>query len=187
MPDTIEGRLVRLRPVRASDHALILGWQNQPEVWWLMDYERAFTLEDIERQEVQAEVEGLPFVIEVGGRPIGRIGLNQLRPRDSVCSLYVYIGEPDEWGKGYGRDAIMAMLGYAFKQLEMHLVELWSLAANERALRAYRACGFNLDATLRERSFKDGRWHDRIILSIRREEFEAARARLFALDRPALA
>ena len=171
---------MRLRPVQAADHLLILGWQNQPEVWWLMDYERTFTLEDIQRQEAQAEVEGLPFVIEVAGRPIGRIGLNLLRPRDGVCSLYVYIGEPEAWGRGFGRDAMVALLGHAFEQLDLHLVELWSLASNERALRAYRACGFRLDGTLRERSFKDGRWHDRIILSIRRDEFEAARERLFA-------
>ena len=177
MSDPIDGRLVRLRPVRPSDHTLILGWQNQPEVWWLMDYDRVFTLEDVQLLEAQAEKEGLPFVIEVAGRPIGRIGLNQVRPRDRICSLYVFIGEPDAWGKGFGRDAILAILGHAFERLDLHLVELWSLASNHRALRAYGACGFRIDGTLRERSFKDGRWHDRVILSIRRDEFEVARGR----------
>jgi ribosomal-protein-alanine N-acetyltransferase len=178
--DPIHGRLVRLRPVRPSDHALILRWQNEPEVWRLMDYDRRFTLQDIERLEAQAEQEGLPYIIEVDGRPIGRIGLNQLRPRDRVCSLYIFIGEPDEWGKGFGVDAILAILSHAFGVLDLHLVELWSLASNHRALRAYRSCGFSIDATLRDRSFKDGQWQDRLVLSIRRDEFEAARERLWS-------
>ncbi len=145
-----------------------------------MDYDRHFTIDDIARLEAEADTEGRPFIIEVGGRPIGRIGLNQLRPRDRVCSLYVYIGEPEQWGKGFGRDAISTVLAYAFEELDLHLVELWSLASNDRALRAYRACGFTVDGTLRERSFNEGRWQDRVILSIRRDEFEAARERLRA-------
>lgn len=178
MSDQIQGRLVRLRPVRPGDHALIVGWQNEPEVWRLMDYDRSFTLEDVQRLEAQAENEGSPFIIEVDGRPIGRIGLNQHRPRDRVCSLYVFIGEPDQWGKGFGTDAILAILGYAFETLDMHLVELWSLASNLRALRVYRACGFSIDGTLRERSFKDGHWQDRVVLSIRRDEFQATWQRM---------
>jgi hypothetical protein len=42
----------------------------------------------------------------------------------------------------------------------------------------YEACGFVSDARLRARSFKDGAWMDRIVMSVRREEFERARERL---------
>jgi len=69
----------------------------------------------------------------------------------------------------------MTMLSYAFDRLDLHMVELWSLAPNERALRAYRACGFAVDATLRERSFKDGGFVDRVIMSVTREEFDRTR------------
>jgi len=52
-------------------------------------------------------------------------------------------------------------------------VELWSLAANERAIRSYERCGFRTDATLPERSFKDGKWHDRVIMSVTHGAFKA--------------
>src|SRR3990172_6440719 len=90
-----------LRQVGEADHPLILGWQNDPEVAWWMDYERTFALEDIRQSEARAKVEGHAFLIEAGGRPIGRIGLNQHRERDRVCSLYVFIGERSPRG---GRD-----------------------------------------------------------------------------------
>jgi RimJ/RimL family protein N-acetyltransferase len=167
----IHGRTVTLRPVEEWDHPLIHQWQNQPEVWWWMDYEGPFSQQDIAEAEERSRAEGHPFIIEAEGRPVGKIGLNQFRRRDRICSLYIYIGEPSAWGKGYGRDAVTALLSYAFDRMDLHMVELWSLAPNERALRAYQACGFAVDATLRERSFKDGGFVDRVVMSVTREEF----------------
>ena len=171
----IRGRAVTLRPVEEWDHPLIHQWQNQPEVWWWMDYERPFSIQDIAEAEERSRAGGYPFIIEAEGMPVGKIGLNQFRRRDRICSLYIYIGEPSAWGKGYGKDAVRTLLSYAFDRLDLHMVELWSLAPNERALRAYHACGFAVDATLRERSFKDGGFVDRVIMSVTREEFDRTR------------
>jgi RimJ/RimL family protein N-acetyltransferase len=169
----IRGERVVLRPVEETDHASIQAWQNHPEVWFWMDYERPFSLEDIAESEARAREEGVPLIIEVDGKAIGRIGLNGFRRRDRICSLYVFVGDADAAGNGYGPDAIRALLAYAFERFDLARVELWSLAANERAIRSYERCGFAIDATLPARSFKDGEWHDRVIMSVTREEFEA--------------
>lgn len=170
----LRGREILLRPVREDDHPLILAWQNEPEVWWWMDYDRTFTIEDIHESEARATVEGHPFLIEVAGRPIGRIGLNGFSERDETCSLYIFIGERDAWGRGHGADAIVTLLRWGFDTFGLHLVQLWGLSTNLRAMRLYAKVGFHVDATLRERSLKsDGKRYDRTFLSITREEFEA--------------
>ena len=174
----LRGSRVTLRPGTQADHPAILAWQNQPEVWWLMDYEHPFTLEDIAASEARARSEGWPFIIEAEGRPIGRIGLDRFHERDRRCALYIFIGVPEAWGRGYGRDAITTLLADAFARFELDLIELWSLADNERAIRAYRACGFCEDGRLRGRSLKDGRRHDHLIMSITREEFAATSSRV---------
>ncbi len=171
----IRGERVVLRPVEERDYPLIHVWQNQPDVWFWMDYEQPFSLEDIAESEARARVEGHPFVIEAEDRPVGRIGLNQFRARDRICSLYVFLGDPTAAGNGYGRDAILTLLSYAFDRLDLHMIELWCLAGNTQAVSSYRSCGFVEDGTLRRRSFKDGKWHDRVIMSVTREEFEAVR------------
>ena len=51
-----------------------------------------------------------------------------------------------------------------------------ALATNERAIKAYERCGFKRDATLPERSYKDGEFVDRVVMSVTREEFEKLRA-----------
>jgi len=172
----IAGRRVRLRPVEERDYPLIQAWQNDPEVWWLMDYEMPFSLADIAASEQRAREEGHPYIIEHHGRPIGRIGINGMRRRDRICALYVFIGERSAWGDGLGTDAVDAMVGHTFKRFDLHQIELWSLADNERAIRAYRHCGFREEARLADRSWKDGRWVDRVVMTVTPEAFAAARA-----------
>ena len=171
----IPGRRVVLRPVEEEDYALILHWQNHPEVWWYMDYDRTFSYEDIAEDIERSRREGHPLVITVDGRPVGRIGLNAFRRRDRICSLYLYIGEPAFWGQGFARDAVMALLAFAFDRLDLHQVELWTLAANNRVVGVYERCGFVREANLRERSWKDGRWFDHVWMSVNRDEFAKAR------------
>ena len=171
----IAGKRVVLRPLEEDDFPLVLRWHNHPDVWWYMDYERPFSYEDIVDDVERSRREGHALVICVGGRPIGRIGLNQLHRRDRICSMYLFIGEPAFWGQGYARDAVMALLSYAFDRLDLHLVQLWTLAANNRVVRVYERCGFVREAELRERSWKDGRWFDHVVMSVNRDEFAKAR------------
>jgi RimJ/RimL family protein N-acetyltransferase len=172
----IRGRLVGLRPVEEQDLPLIHRWMNQPEVWRYMDYERPHSLQDVREDVERSRADGVPFTVVVGDQPVGRIGLNGFRRRDRVASLHLYVGEPAFWGRGYARDAVMTLLGYAFDRFDLHLVELWTLGDNDRALAAYQACGFTAEARLRDRSYKEGGYVDRVVMSVTRQEFEAVRA-----------
>jgi hypothetical protein len=162
---------VTLRRVEPADYPLIQRWQNDPEVFARMDYERPFSLEDIQASEEQATREGTPFIIEADGRPVGRIGLNQFRRRDRTAALYLFIGERDAWGKGYGRAALEALLTYAFETEDLRLVHLYSLADNDPAIALYKSVGFVEEARLRDRSYLDGRFVDHAVMSITRDEF----------------
>ena len=170
------GERVRLRRVEPEDHHDIQRWQNEPEVARWMDYDRVFSLEDIHASEARAVEEGHPFIIEVDGRGIGRIGLNNVRARDRMASLYVFIGEPNAWGHGYGLEALWVLLDFGFNTLNLRKIELWMLAGNERAARLYKAAGFIEDARVPERSYLDGEYVDNIILSIDPDGLERARA-----------
>lgn len=170
----IRGRTVTLRPVEDEDAALIHRWVNHPEVWRYMDYEAPASLSDVRDDIARSRTEGQPFTILVGDRPIGRIGLNNFRRRDRICGFYLFVGEPDFWGQGYARDAAMTLLGYAFDRMDLARVELWTLADNNRAVTTYQKCGFLVEATLPERSFKDGGWVDHVVMSATRGGFHRA-------------
>jgi RimJ/RimL family protein N-acetyltransferase len=167
----IKGRKVVLRPVEEEDIELIHRWMNHPEIWHYMDYERPVSRADVAEDIERSRAEGFPFTIVAGDRPVGRIGLNQFRRRDRVCALYLFIGEPAFWGKGYAQDAVMALLGFAFDRWDLNLVELWTLGDNDRARGTYKRSGFVEEARLRDRSWKDGGWVDHVVMSVSREDF----------------
>jgi RimJ/RimL family protein N-acetyltransferase len=172
----LSGKHVQLRRVEPGDYPAIQEWQNDPEVFYWMDYERAFSIEDIRDSEARAVTEGHPFVIVAEGRAIGRTGLNNFRARDGMASLYIFVGDRDVRGKGYGIDALMALIAYGFDALNLRKIELWTLAHNERAIRMYKAAGFVEDGRLPERSYKEDRWADHLVMSIDRDSFARSRA-----------
>lgn len=174
----IEGKKVFLRRVEPADYPAIHRWQNDPEVFRRMDYERLFSAADIAESEARAAVEGVPCIIEVDGEPVGRIGLNRFHARDRRCGLYIFIGEPTARGRGIALDAVMAIVGYAFNSLNVRLVDLWALSDNLPALHVYKKAGFVEDARLPERSYAEGRYLDHVVMHVTREGYEAAAAAL---------
>jgi RimJ/RimL family protein N-acetyltransferase len=172
----LAGKHVQLRRVEPADYPAIQAWQNDPEVFYWMDYERAFSLDDIRESESRAVTEGHPFVIVAEGRAVGRIGLNNFRARDGMASLYIFVGDREVRGKGYGIDALMVLIAYGFDTLNLRKIELWTLAHNERAIRMYKSAGLVEDARIPERSYKEDGWADHLVMSIDRDAFARSRA-----------
>ena len=54
-------------------------------------------------------------------------------------------------------------------------VELDTWSGNERAIRSYQACGFQIEGRLRRGELVDGTYYDTILMGLLREEWEALR------------
>lgn len=102
---------------------------------------------------------------------IGNIGLHRIDWVNRVAKLGIVIGERDYWGRGYGTEAVRTMLRYAFRELGLNRVELEVFAFNARALRCYEKTGFRREGVRRKALFRDGKYHDIILMGILREEF----------------
>lgn len=79
-------------------------------------------------------------VFDEAGLYIGTIELYDLR--GSEATLGIIIGERSHWSRGYGPEAIRALLGYAFDDLGLARVRLHTFADNPRAQAAFRKVGF---------------------------------------------
>jgi len=71
---------------------------------------------------------------------IGTVELYDLRGRSAT--LGIIIGERSHWNRGYGPEAIHALLDHAFRELGLDTVRLTTFADNERAQAAFRKAGF---------------------------------------------
>ena len=132
---------------------------------------------DYDREAAKGGRDGAWFAIEADGEFIGQCGLSNFSETHRICELGIAIGDKAYWGRGHGRDAVRLLLDYAFRLRNMRRVWLWVHADNERAVRAYRACGFVEEGRLREHVWSNGRYVDALHMGVLRAEWEAARTR----------
>jgi len=92
------------------------------------------------------------------------------------CELGITIGDKECWGRGYGREAVKLLLDYVFRVRNLRRVWLEVNAANERAIRAYIACGFVEEGRMREYVWLAGRYVDYVIVGVLREEWRTSLA-----------
>lgn len=111
------------------------------------------------------------FAIEVDGKFIGGCALFNVKETDRTCELGIGIGDKEYWGKGYGREAVRMLLQYAFRYLNYRKVWLRVHGVNERAIRAYRACGFVEEGRQRAQVWSNGVYDDLVFMGILRDEW----------------
>jgi RimJ/RimL family protein N-acetyltransferase len=106
-------------------------------------------------------------------RPVGSIDLHEVDLRNGSASLGIAIGDPDDTGRGYGTDALRALLGFGFGQLRLERIELEVYDFNDGARRVYERVGFVHEGTLRRALYRDGAFHDVHRMAILRDEWTA--------------
>jgi len=115
--------------------------------------------------------DGTSFAIEAGGLFIGQCALFQFDPIARTAELGITIGDHAYWGRGYGREALTLLLGYGFRHHNLHRIWLTVNATNDRAMAAYRTCGFREEGRLREHVWSDGKYIDFVYMGLLRREW----------------
>jgi RimJ/RimL family protein N-acetyltransferase len=78
------------------------------------------------------------------------------------------------WGNGYMQEALKALLGYAFSELDLHRIEADVDPRNAGSIRTLERLGFQKEGYLRERWKVDGEVQDALFYGLLRREWEAA-------------
>lgn len=173
----LNGKLVKLRPIAASDLPIMRCWFADPAVMRFWANSRPFVTEhtfesDLGGSFARFDDAGYFTILDPDSKPIGRIDFEHLDTRTRSVELGILIGEVSAQGKGYGPDAIIALLGYLYFNRNVHRVELTVLEFNEYAIRAYERIGFVHEGTLRDYRYVDGAYVAEHQMSILRPEFE---------------
>ncbi|RPJ41571.1 MAG: N-acetyltransferase, partial [Chloroflexi bacterium] len=169
------GQRVILRPVEASDAALMHKWMNDPEIRYLTGEVMPSTLADTEDyiQKLRGSSDRVWFIIALKetGRAIGETGLLRMFHPWRTTDLSIILGEKDAWSQGYGTEVINLMLDFAFGYLNFHRVSIGVVEFNEKALRFYEKIGFKKEGIQRDGYFYNHCYSDFVMMSILEEEF----------------
>jgi RimJ/RimL family protein N-acetyltransferase len=174
---------VYLRPFEAADAETYRRWRADAAPMALTGFEERapLSLAQVERRIAGlADEQGkdsytFAICLVADDRPIGEVMLFGIDHLNGSAEVGIFIGEVDEWGKGYGTDAVRAIVDFGFGELRLERVFLEVWTENARAEAAYRKAGFTREATIRHDRFEGGRYTDGHIMSILRDEWLATR------------
>jgi RimJ/RimL family protein N-acetyltransferase len=171
------GRLVRLAAPSPDDAAAFARWSEDDQYLRIMDNDPARPVS----AEAYAEWErpilstpnGFAFRLRtlVEDRLIGMVGLGDIQWTHQTAMLGITIGDPEYRGRGYGSDAIRLILGYAFRELNLHRVWLHTLGFNLPAQRAFERAGFVREGVGRQAIWREGQRTDLLYYGMLREEW----------------
>ena len=99
------------------------------------------------------------------GRYLGEVVLNDLNPDDRAMNVRIALA-PGEPGRGYGTEAMTAVLDHAFGAVGLHRVSLDVFAFNPRAQRSYEKVGFVVEGRQRDTLLWDGEWTDSVLMGV---------------------
>jgi len=177
----LEGKLVRLRAPEPDDKDRAYQWINDREVTktLMARYPISRTEEENWLQHNSATPQGflsevrLAIIAKDTDTHIGFMGLHKVSPEDRHADLGIMIGDKSFWERGYGTDAMLTLVRFAFDGMNLNKVKLGVFDGNDRAHAVYRKCGFVEDGRLRQEYYQDGRYWDVIQMSVLRDEFYA--------------
>jgi diamine N-acetyltransferase len=175
----IVGEKVRLRPIERDDLPRFVEWFSDPEVRRHLLVYLPFSLAQEERWfeemlgRLGRQTDVLLAIETIDGVHVGDIGLHSIDWKNRAAELGIVIGDKAYWSQGYGTDAVRALLGLAFREMNLHRVFLRVDVDNARGIRCYEKVGFQREGTSRDAAFREGVYHDQYVMSILESEFEA--------------
>lgn len=102
---------------------------------------------------------------------IGNGRLSQLDWINRECVYGRLIGNKKAQGKGYGSEALILLLRYAFSVLGMNRVYSSAVVTNKSSIKSNIKIGMTKEGIFREASYKKGKFYDRIAFSFLAREF----------------
>jgi RimJ/RimL family protein N-acetyltransferase len=177
-PPALLGDKVSLRPVRPGDDRFIFKWLNDAEVmpYWsglTATVDAAGAAQWVERF-LGRERNLAAAIIEVAASPVGFIEISG-EPDDAnyahKVEVDICIGEPGQWNRGYGSDALITLLRWFFTSTPVRRVFLQPRLVNERAVHVYKKVGFRREGVLRKGEMIDGELFDAVMMAAIRDDW----------------
>ena len=170
------GEKCYLSPISLDDLEKYTEWVNDMEVGQFVLF--AAGVYDVDKERATLEhlmKHGTIFAIieKDTNKVIGNCGIHDKSDVHRTGAFGIFIGDKSYWNQGFGTDATLLTLDYAFNILNLNSVTLDVNDFNKRGVKCYEKCGFKFVGRRRQATFMAGQFHDVLVYDILASEFES--------------
>lgn len=159
----IQGKNVILRAISMKDAPLLMKLINDAETEKMLGGSSfPVSLEGQEKwiaaQMGRTDILRCIIALEEDEEGIGTVILSDIDTKNGVAQVHIKMDKQRGRGKGYGADALNAILNYAFDEMRMNCIYADILEYNIVSQKLFEKCRFHRDGVLRSRIYKGGRY-----------------------------
>lgn len=168
---------ITLRSIEERDLEKLRILRNLPDTWMYLTDPTLIDAENQKKwfQSLQGRADRKYFSLCAPGHDLlGVVRMDEIDKQNRSIRVGCDI-VADQRGKGWGQKAYGAILKYCFDELNNHRVWLCVLDFNQAAIAVYKKAGFKDEGKYREAVFRNGKYHDYLVMSVLEQEYRSAK------------
>lgn len=152
-----------------------VDWLNDPEIYKYLETRGNQTLNKITEyilSQKKNKVFTWAITTKKANKHIGNIKVDPVNNSHQFGEFGILLGDKNEMGKGYAKEASLAVLNYFFtKNNPLRKINLGVIKDNIDALKLYKKIGFSIEGKLKKHLIYDEVEYDVIRMAILKDEF----------------
>lgn len=161
-----------LRPARGEDVLPYTAYLADPGITVWLDNSAQVPIPPSRVEAILLHEAWCLWSIECDGRFVGVTSLYGPDLGRGQARFSIVLGDPEVWGRGLGTEVTRRVVDHAFRNLGLHKVSSDYLEPNAASRAIHERVGFVEEGRLREDAWRQGRWVDRILLSLLASEWK---------------
>lgn len=172
----IHGEKVILRAIEYNDLPSLLMWSNDPEVQSMLGgwhFPVSRSIQERWWQQLAGDELNQRFAIDsMDHGLIGTANLVAINWKDRNAITGTLIGRQDLRRQGYGTDTVMAIMRYAFEELNLQRLETTIIEYNQPSYELYISrCGWKEEGRKCNYYWRRNRYWDQVLAAILRDRY----------------
>lgn len=170
---TLTGETIYLRALEPEDLDFIYTIENNEEIWEVSNTQTPYSrflirqyLENAQQDIYEAKQLRLAICVLGSSDAIGLIDLFDFDPKNKKAGIGIVIAQPEQRGKGIGKEALQLLVTFAFQQLQLHQVYANIGIDNEISLKLFTTFGFQKIGVKKDWNYAHGLYHDEALFQL---------------------
>ncbi|WP_103069048.1 GNAT family N-acetyltransferase [Aquimarina sediminis] len=126
-----------------------VDWLNDVDVYKYLETGGNYTLQELEKYLKEQDEKSILFWaihLRDSNKHIGNIKIDPIDPINNSGEYGIMMGDKNEWGKGYAKEASLRVIKYCFDEIGLSKITLGVIENNTSALRLYEKIGFVVES-----------------------------------------
>lgn len=172
----IKGKIVTLRAMEETDQEMLREMVNDPEIEKMVGGYSFPVSKEQQSNWFHSNMNtqnNIRLIIETKeDGPIGFANIVNIDWKNRSAFHGIKIANKRFRAKGIGTDTVMAIMRYAFEELQLNRLDGSIIQHNEASKKLYcDKCGWQIEGVIRNAIFKQNKYHDNLIVGILRDEY----------------